>query len=115
MMEIKVFDISIYFAFFLTFHFICFMLGVIKRQENRTMKLHCIDTGKWTLIKNNEFGEPDISAAADRLVARENPGYFASRAVGWDNLPDKFNASLCRSIGDLTEHTGERYEFRIER
>ena len=77
------------------------------------MKLHCIDTGTWTQIKNGEFGEPDISAAADRLVARETPGYFAVRAVGWDNLPDEFTADICCVAGDLTEHTGRQYSFRI--
>ncbi|MFI5304311.1 MAG: hypothetical protein ACHQYP_05880 [Nitrospiria bacterium] len=73
------------------------------------MRLLNTETGQWTRVKKNQFGFLDFSGAADRLVGRYMPGYFAVRAsAGWDDLPDEFEAEICRGLGDLTEHTGEK-------
>lgn len=82
------------------------------------MKLLCIDTGQKTKITVNEFGEPEISEAADRLVIRsEGRGYFAGHVPDWDRLrwldTTEFTAEICCAAGDLTEHTGRSLDFRV--
>jgi hypothetical protein len=87
-------------------------LIALKNREENAMKLKRTDTGRMTTIKNNEFGWLEYYEAANRLVDRDNPGHFAHRAVGWDNLPKTFTAEICRAAGDLTEHV-DRVEFQI--
>ena len=75
-----------------------------------------IETGRWTRVHRDELGEPDIKGAADRLVARDTPGYFPT---GVSYVPEyfrpgwKFTVEIVRSVGDLTERTGRWETFQL--
>jgi len=78
----------------------------------------CIDNGKITKIKNNEFGEPDYQGACDRLVSRElGNKYFCNLTCKFNLIfrPEitEFRAEACRAIGNLTEYSGKFFRFKI--
>jgi hypothetical protein len=72
------------------------------------MKLYHLATGRWTRVNDVGDGMYDsIQAAANRLVERVyGRGYYAHRAVGWDNLPPVFIARVCRAVGNMSEDHG---------
>jgi len=73
--------------------------------------LKCTKTNKTTKITANEIGEPDIGAAANRLVARDWPGHYAGGMTETSDGSGEWSAEVCRSVGGLTEHTGEHVHF----
>ena len=83
------------------------------------MKFRNEETNQWTKVKNNEFGYPEYQEAADRLVSRIEPGYFAGpiRYYDIDRRTSLMNIKLeiCRSLDDLIEHTGRHIYIKIER
>lgn len=74
------------------------------------------DSGGWTKITINEFGWPEYQEAADRLVSREYPGYFASD-LNYYNLECRDVKELelhpCRGVGGLTERLDKTVHVRI--
>ena len=74
------------------------------------------DNGKWTKIKIDEFGWPEYQEAADRLVSREYPGYFASDLSHY-NLENRDVEEIklhpCRGIGGLIERLSKTVYLRI--
>lgn len=83
------------------------------------MKFRNEETGQWTKVKKDQFGYPEYQAAADRLVTRMEPGYFAGPIHYYDidRRTSLINIKLeiCRSLGDLIEHTGRHIYIKIER
>ena len=83
------------------------------------MKMVNEKTGKYTMIKNDEFGWPQYQEAANRLVNRIMPGYFADNISHYnlDNRPETTEIEIepvC-SVGSMTEHTGKSLWFKIVR
>lgn len=82
------------------------------------LKMINVETGQYTKIKLKGWGEYDFGAAADRLAARERPGYYAGGhdLPDFDRYPDRteFEREFCRPLGDLEQHTGEFFHVRIE-
>jgi len=81
------------------------------------MKLKCTETGRTTEIKKNEFGLPEYQEAANRLIGREMPGYFAADISHFnlENRPGqcRFDVEAVRVVGGMTEHSGEVFNFEI--
>jgi len=82
------------------------------------MRLREIETGRWTTIETGTITglprEDAIHQAADRLAMRIHGGdCFARRAIGWANLPNQFQATICRAVGGMTEQI-RAAEFVVE-
>jgi hypothetical protein len=81
------------------------------------MKLLCIDTGRKTEIKKDEFGWYEYKEAVNRLIAHVMPGHIGDSIahLNLENRPEtrEFSVEAVRGIGGMTEHTGEKFEFRI--
>jgi len=77
-------------------------------------KLANTETGQFTRIKLNEFGHYDYEGAINRLISRAMPGYYAGSTAHYNfSEQAEFDVEICRSCGDLQEHTGERISFKI--
>lgn len=80
------------------------------------MKLVDTESNRWTRIRVVD-GWPDYKGAADRLISREMPGCFADSIAHYnlDNRPERteFTVEAVRGVGGMTEHSGERFTFRI--
>jgi hypothetical protein len=82
------------------------------------MKLTETNSGRWTRIETCGMTglplEDAIQNAAERIISRlHGADHFPNRAIGWSILPDRFDAELCRAVGGMTEHTGERLTFQV--
>ena len=85
------------------------------------MKLRCIETGRATKITLDERYElneavhgSEIRAAANRLVSREDRGYFANfGSVCINNIGQITPAKIARPVGNMTESTGKTVHFEL--
>jgi hypothetical protein len=94
-------------------------LHQLDRKTN--MKLRCIETGRTTRVNLDERYElnevvhgTEIRAAANRLVSRENRGYFANfGSVCINNVGHITPAEIARPVGSMTESTGQTVHFEL--
>ena len=83
------------------------------------MKLVDIETNRWTKITYNKSGFRDFDGALDRLTSRQYPGYFASKSWAGQNDYMRTNNEggmsfeICRVVGELTEHTGDKITVQV--
>lgn len=85
------------------------------------MKLRCVETRRTTKIDLDERYElnevvhgAEIRAAANRLVSREDHGYFANfGSICINNLGHITAAQIARPVGGMIESTGEKVHFEV--
>jgi hypothetical protein len=84
---------------------------IMTTTTTRHSELICTSTGRRTRITARDIATDGegLRAAADRLVVRDNPGHFVA-GVDARHLR---HLEICRSVGELTEHTGEFVDFEI--
>lgn len=81
------------------------------------MKLVNVETKQYTAVEEKDSGWLDWEGAINRLVCRGS-GHFAfsdwRQITRFLNVGYEFDVRVCRSVGNMTEHTGKRMSFRIE-
>lgn len=76
------------------------------------MKLLETNSGRYSNIGDEDDA---LHHAACRIVSRlYGRDHFPRRTLGWNDLTGEFSAELCRSVGDITEHTEQQLQFRVQ-
>ena len=81
-------------------------------DEFTMKKFICTTTGRTTQIQDAHDSR-NLQSCANSLIKRTHPGHFAPLNFGKSEALVLKNVEICRSVGGMTEHTGEFVDFEI--